>query len=249
MYNAGMALLATKELTKRFGGVHAVDHVDVLFEGGKITALIGPNGSGKTTLINTITGMLPIDTGEIVISDSVRLQKMYRSEVAIYGITRTFQNVRLVGQMSVLDNLLLVLTERAVFSALFEKHGKFHLDAAEDILKKLGLWEKRHDHAENLSYGQRKLLEIGRAIAMRAQIYFFDEPFAGLFPEMRTVVSGLLTELRDQGAAVILVEHDMSLIRDLADHCYVLDSGKVIAHGPPEEALAKELVVEAYLGR
>lgn len=244
-----MTLLTTRHLKKSFGGVHAVDHVDLSFKAGKITALIGPNGSGKTTLINTITGMLPIDSGEIVICDSVRLQRIVPSEVATYGITRTFQNVRLIQQMSVLDNILIVLTKRNIFGALFEQHGKLHLDAAEDILKKVGLWEKRDQHAAHLSYGQRKLLEIARAVAMRAKIYFFDEPFAGLFPEIAKIVSEILRELRSQGAAVILVEHDMALIRDLADHCYVLDSGKVIAEGTPEKVLAEPHVMEAYLGK
>lgn len=261
-----MSLLQTHKLTKSFGGVHAVDQVDVSFEAGKITALVGPNGSGKTTLINAITGLLPMESGEIIVSlpattaaqagDSVRLQRIVPSEIASYGITRTFQNVRLVGQMSVLDNVLLVLTERNVFGALFERHGKLHLDAAEDILKKVGLWEKRHQNAEHLSYGQRKLLEIARAVSTRStgpgqvpQIYFFDEPFAGLFPEMSKTVSEVLRDLRSRKAAIILVEHDMALIRDLSDYCYVLDSGKVIAEGTPEKVLALPHVIEAYLGK
>jgi ABC-type branched-subunit amino acid transport system ATPase component len=124
-----------------------------------------------------------------------------------------------------------------------------HLDQAEDILKKVGLWDKRADHAEHLSYGQRKLLEIARAVAMRAKIYFFDEPYAGLFVEMRKIVSSILEELKAGGAAVILVEHDMALVRELADTVYVLDSGKVLAHGSPEEVLKQEKVIEAYLGR
>src|SRR6185437_6406054 len=114
---------------------------------------------------------------------SVELARMRPQDLAVYGITRTFQNVRLIGQMTVLDNLLLVLTERNVWGALFERHSKLHLDQAEDLLKKVGLWDKRHDKAENLSYGQRKLLEIARALGMRANVYFFDEPFAGLFSE------------------------------------------------------------------
>lgn len=248
-------LLATHHLTKTFGGVHAVDHVDVQFEGGKITALIGPNGSGKTTLINTITGMLPMDGGTIVVSDSVVLNHIAPSDVAAYGMTRTFQQVRLISQMTVLDNILVVLAERNVWGALFEKHTPLHLDAAEDILRKVGLWEKRDALAENLSYGQRKLLEIARAVSTGAmgtiapKIFFFDEPYAGLFTEMRKIVSGILRELRDQGAAVILVEHDMALVSALADTVYVLDSGKVIAHGTSEHVLHQENVVEAYLGK
>lgn len=244
-----MSALQTKQLIKSFGGVHAVDHVDVVFDAGKITALIGPNGSGKTTLVNTITGVLTMDGGSITVSDSVKFEHIVTSEVATYGMTRTFQNVRLIQQMTVLDNILVVLTERNVWGALFEKHTKLHLDSAEDILKKIGLWEKRDELAENLSYGQRKLLEIARAVSMRAKIYFFDEPFAGLFTEMRKIVSAILNELKAEGAAVILVEHDMGLVRELADTCYVLDSGKVIAYGTPEQVLRQENVVDAYLGK
>ncbi len=244
-----MNLLKTKNLTKSFGGVHAVDHLNVLFEGGKIIGLIGPNGSGKSTLIDTLTGLLPMDGGVVVVSDSVTLNSIRPFDVAMYGITRTFQNVRLIGQISVLDNILVVLTERNVWGALFERHDKLHLDAAEDILRKVGLWEKRHELAENLSYGQRKLLEIARAASMKAKVYLFDEPFAGLFPEMVKIISVLLKDLRDSGVAVVLVEHDMDIIRDLADQCYVLDSGKLIAFGTPTEVLLQENVIDAYLGK
>lgn len=243
-----MKLLAIKNLVKTFGGVHAVDHVDLSLEGGKITALVGPNGSGKTTLINTITGMLRIDGGELRIG-TVILSNISPSDVAAYGITRTFQNSRLIPQMSVLDNILLTLTERGVWGALFERHSQHHLDEARRVLEKVGLWEKRGAKGEELSYGQRKLLEVARAISMKANIYFFDEPFAGLFPEMRILVAGILRELRAGGAAVILVEHDMDLIRELADTCYVLDSGKVIAEGAPQEVLSQGHVIEAYLGK
>jgi len=253
-----MSLLTVHKLTKSFGGVHAVDHVDLSFEEGKITALIGPNGSGKTTLINTITGMLPMDGGEVVIN-SEHLQKVARSQIARLGITRTFQNIRLIQQISVLDNVLLALTERSVWKSLLERTNKLQIETAENILKEVGLFEKRNENAEKLSYGQRKLLEIARALATRldspsarqvsAKIYFFDEPFAGLFPEMRKTVSEILRQLRDGDAAVVLIEHDMTLIRDLADYCYVLDSGKVIAEGTPEKVLAEPHVVEAYLGK
>lgn len=247
--HSGQAALATKGLVKKFGGVHAVDHVDVGFEAGKITALVGPNGSGKTTLINTVTGMLPIDGGSVHVGSHVVFKKLRPQDIAAYGMTRTFQNVRLIGQMSVLDNVLVVLTERNVWGALFERHSKLHAEQAQALLEKVGLWDKRNENAENLSYGQRKLLEIARALAMRAEVYFFDEPFAGLFAEMRKVVSDTLRELKTSGAAVVLVEHDMALVRELADVCYVLDSGKVIAHGTPEHVLAQENVIDAYLGK
>ncbi|MDB5259986.1 MAG: hypothetical protein JWN37_217 [Candidatus Nomurabacteria bacterium] len=244
-----MPLLQTKQIVKSFGGVHAVDHLDITFDGGKIYGLIGPNGSGKSTLINLLTGLLPLTAGTVVVGDSLSISNINSSDMATYGITRTFQNVRLIGQLSVLDNILVVLTERNVWGALFERHGKLHLDQAETVLKKVGLWEKRNEHAENLSYGQRKLLEIARAVSMKANIYLFDEPFAGLFPEMIKIVSNILEELKGSGVAVVLVEHNMDLIRGLTDYCYVLDSGKLIAEGTPGEVLSKENVVEAYLGK
>jgi ABC-type branched-subunit amino acid transport system ATPase component len=244
-----MSMLVTKGLVKKFGGVSAVDHVDATFEGGKITALVGPNGSGKTTLINTITGLLPIDGGSVVVGESAEFQKIRPSNIATYGMTRTFQSVRLIEQMTVLDNILLVLTERGVFDALFEQHASYHHAAAEEVLRKVGLWEKRHEHAGNLSYGQRKLLEIARALSMQASIFFFDEPFAGIFREVRKIIEGVLRELRADGATVVLVEHDMDIIRDLADYCYVLDSGKILAEGKPDDVLARRAVVDAYLGK
>lgn len=244
-----MALLRTKKLLKRFGGVSAVDHVSLSFEGGKVTALIGPNGSGKTTFINVVTGMLPMDGGTVVVGDNVELSSIRPQDISLFGMTRTFQSVRVIEQISVLDNILFVLTERNVWGALFERHSKLHLDAAEDVLRRVGLWEKKDALGEELSYGQRKLLEIARAISMRSKVCFFDEPFAGLFPEMRTIVGTCIKELRDSGSAVVLVEHDMDIVRNLADHCYVLDSGRLLAEGTPAQVLAEPAVVEAYLGK
>ena len=243
-----MLALQTKHLYKHFDGVKAVDRLSLSFEKGKITGVIGPNGSGKSTLINLLTGFVPFDSGEVVISHSLHFTKVKCSDVAGYGLTRTFQDVRLFEQMPVLDNILVVLTERSVFGSLFEKHGALHLAKAEEVLKRVGLWEKRHALARNLSYGQRKLLEIARVLAMNPKVIFFDEPFAGLFPEMLKVVVSVMKELRTQGKTQILVEHNMELIRQLSDHIFVLDSGELLAEGKPSEVLSKKEVIEAYLG-
>ncbi len=249
-----MPLLSTKDLSKHFDGITAVNKLSISFEAGKITSIVGPNGSGKSTLINTLTGIHSIDTGEMIVLDSTRLSKIRSHEIPFYGMTRTFQDVKLFEQMPVLDNILVVLTERSIWKSLFERHGAFHLEKAEEVLKKVGLWEKRNELAKNLSYGQRKLLEIARVLAMTHSgagdigIVFFDEPFAGLFPEMIKVVVSVLKELRTSGKAVILVEHNMDLIRELSDHLYVLDAGQLLAEGRPEEVLARKDVVEAYLG-
>jgi len=247
-----MKILETKNLTKKFDGIQAIDRLSISFEAGKITSLIGPNGSGKTTLTNLLTGLLPFDGGEIVIAET-SLKKIHSFEIPIYGLTRTFQNVRLFEQMTVLDNILVVLTERGVFRSIFERHTAFHLAKAEEVLKKVNLWEKRQELANNLSYGQRKLLEIARILAMAssaggAEIFFFDEPFAGLFPEMIKIIVSAMKELRERGKTLILIEHNMDLIRELSDYVYVLDAGKLLAEGKPNEVLAKKEVIEAYLG-
>lgn len=243
-----MTILQTKHLYKHFDGVKAVDHLSISFEKGKITSVIGPNGSGKSTLINLLTGFIPFDSGEVVIAGKEKLQKIQPYSVKEFGITRTFQDVRLFEQMPVLDNILVVLTERSVFGALFEKHGKLHLAKAEEVLNRVGLSEKRHALARNLSYGQRKLLEIARVLAMNPDIIFFDEPFSGLFPEMLKVVVSVMKELRAAGKTQILVEHNMELIRQLSDHLFVLDAGGLLAEGKPSEVLARREVIEAYLG-
>ena len=242
-----MNQLETHNLVKRFDGVHAVDHLSIVIKPAQITGIIGPNGSGKTTLTNLLSGFLPMDAGAIHLGD-LKLSRVRPYDIATYGITRTFQDVRLFEQMTVLDNILVVLTERNVWSALFEKHTHFHLTRAEEVLTRVGLWEKRNEMAKGLSYGQRKLLEIARVLAMNAQIYLFDEPFAGLFPEMVKIVVGILKELRDQGKTVVLIEHNMALIRELSDTVIVMDAGKLLAQGKPEEVLSRRDVIEAYLG-
>ena len=248
-----MSAISTKFIQKHFDGIYAVNKLSLNFESGKITGIIGPNGSGKSTLVNLLTGLIPFDKGEILVSGEA-LTKIHPHQVPFFGITRTFQDVRLFEQMPILDNVLVVLTERSIWSALFERHTAFHLEKAESVLKKVGLWEKRYELAKNLSYGQRKLLEIARVLAMAhsgtgdLEVILFDEPFAGLFPEMIKIVSSVMDELRTQGKAVILIEHNMELIRGLSDYLYVLDSGELLAEGKPDEVLARKDVVEAYLG-
>ncbi len=242
-----MSILQTHNLIKHFDGVHALDGLTIDIERGKITSIIGPNGSGKTTLVNTLSGMVETNGGSIVINGA-KLNKIKPHEVAFYGVTRTFQDVRLFNQMTVMDNLLVVLTERNVFGSLFEKHNQYHLKEVEEILNKLGIWEKRNELAVNLSYGQRKLLEIGRTLATKSEIYLFDEPFAGLFPEMVKTIISIMKELKQNGKTIILIEHNMDLIRELSDHVIVLDVGQLLAQGRPEEVLSSRSVIEAYLG-
>jgi ABC-type branched-subunit amino acid transport system ATPase component len=191
--------------------------------------------------------MVPADSGTITVAGQ-SFTTIAPHEVPALGITRTFQDVRLWEQMTVEDNILVVLTERGVMQGLFERHTREHLSAAEKVLRRVGLWEKRHTPSANLSYGQRKLVEIARALAMDRNIILFDEPFAGLFKEMVHTVVGIIKELRAAGKTVILVEHNMDLIRELSDHLIVMDAGTLLAQGKPEDVLARRDVIEAYLG-
>ncbi len=247
-----MPILEIKNLSKHFNGVRAVDDLSIAVEKGKITGIIGPNGSGKSTLINLLSGIIPSDGGVIAVCEE-KIKKIKPWNIAFYGITRTFQEVRLFNQMTVLGNLLVVLTSRSALKSLFEKHNKLYLNRAEGLLKKTDLWEKRNELAVNLSYGQRKLLEIARALANSMvdadpDIFLFDEPFAGLFPHMVKIVEDILKELKEHGKTVILIEHNMNLIREMCDYVFVMDSGKLLAEGEPDKVLAEKQVIEAYLG-
>ena len=193
----GGGFLETQGLVKQFASVKAINHLSISIPEKGITSIIGPNGSGKSTLINCLSGTLPIDGG-IVIIQGASLRAILPHHNPSHGVTRTFQEVRLFNQMTVLDNMLVVLTERGVLKSLFERSSSAHQHRAKELLESVGLWEKRKDQVENLSYGQRKLLEVSRALAMNVNIYLFDEPFAGLFPAMLERVSQMLEGLKDQ---------------------------------------------------
>ncbi len=241
-------MLEIERVSKAFGGVHAVEQLSLVITAGQITGLVGPNGSGKTTLINMLSGTLALDGGSVVVQSGERLRQLKRYRLPSYGITRTFQEVRLFEQMTVLDNVLVALTPRRVVRSLSKRGERERRSRAEELLAQVGLLEKRTQLAQSLSYGQRKLLEIARALATDSDVYLFDEPFAGLFPEMAETIAGLVDELRAAGKAVVLIEHDMGLIRQLADHVVVMDGGRLLAEGKPSEVLARRDVIEAYLG-
>jgi len=240
-------VLETREISKNFGAVKAIDQLTMSILREWLTCIVGPNGSGKSTLINLLSGMLPLDGG-IVVIDNVGLRVVKAHDSPDHGITRTFQEVRLFDQISVWDNIMVVLTERRVFPSLFERTKPRHREEAERILKSVGMWEKRDAMAQDLSYGQRKLLEIGRALAMDVQIYLFDEPFAGLFPRMLEQVKSILKEMREQDRSIVFVSHNMDIVRELADHLFVLDSGALLAVGETDEVLSRSSVIDAYLG-
>jgi ABC-type branched-subunit amino acid transport system ATPase component len=156
--------------------------------------------------------------------------------------------VRLFDQITVWDNIMIGLTERRLFPSLLERTKPRHQEKAEEILRSVGMWEKRDAMAGDLSYGQRKLLEIGRVMALDVKIYLFDEPFAGLFPRMLERVKDILKELRQQKRTIIFVSHNMDIVRELSDHIFVLDSGSLLAVGEVDEVLGRSTVIDAYLG-
>lgn len=244
-----MNSIEIQKVTKKFDGAKALDNLSVSIRKGEISGIIGPNGSGKTTLINILSGMLKKDTGTVMIGKTKKSKNIRPWQAQQYGITRTFQDSRIFEQMTVMDNLLVVLTKRNVFAALTERHKENHHKRAEDIIKKIHLWKKRNHLAGDLSYGQRKLLEIGRALAVEAEVYLLDEPFAGLFPEMITTVSKIVKELKQNGKSVILIEHNMDLIREMCDRVIVMESGSLLAEGKTEEVLKKREVIKAYIGQ
>ena len=239
--------LETEAISKHFGAVRAVDRLSISIPRQGMTSIVGPNGSGKSTLVNLLSGVLPLDDGTVII-DGVGLKIVHAYETPDHGITRTFQEVRLFDQMSVWDNTMVALTDRRLFPALLERAQPRHREQAQRLLENVGMWEKRRDLASNLSYGQRKLLEIGRAMALDVNTYLFDEPFAGLFPQMLERVKGIMKEMRDQGRTIIFISHNMDIVRELSDHIIVLDSGSLLAEGEVEEVLGRAEVIAAYLG-
>ncbi len=240
-------ILETKEVSKHFGAVRAVDGLTISIPAGKITSIAGPNGSGKSTLINLLTGVLPIDGGMVIVAGVV-LKMVRAHEMPGHGVTRTFQEVRLFDQITVWDNIMVVLTKRKPFPAMLERTTISHRDKAQEILEAVGMWEKRQALAGELSYGQRKLLEIGRAMALGVNIFLLDEPFAGLFPQMLERVKTILKRMRDEGRTIIFVSHNMEIVREMSDHIIVMDSGQLLTCGDVDTVLNRKEVIEAYLG-
>ena len=239
--------LQTEKISKRFAAVTAVDQLSISVLRGKITSIVGPNGSGKSTLVNLLSGMLPLDGGIVIIEGS-RFSVVRAHETPDHGITRTFQEVRLFDQITVWDNIMVTLTQRKLFPAMLERTKRSHTERAREILETVGMWEKRRSLAMDLSYGQRKLLEIGRAMALNVSIYLFDEPYAGLFPQMVERVKVIMKGMRDDGRTLIFISHNMSIVREISDYIIVMDSGQLLTEGEVSEALGRQEVIDAYLG-
>lgn len=243
----GLDIITIKNLTKQFMGIKAIDDLTVNIPMSMTIGLIGGNGSGKTTLVNILTGMLRPEAGEITVRDKKRTH-IKSHELRKYRIARTFQDGRLIEQMSVVDNLLLPVTENHLIDSFKEVSTKDYQDRLSKVLEMTSLTEHRHKNAEELSYGLRKLLEIGRVLMQDADIYFFDEPFSGLFPEIVEQVCDIICGLQRQGKTIVIIEHNMGLIRRLCDYIIVLNHGHLLAEGKPENVLQNKAVQESYLG-
>jgi len=240
-------------LNKTFEGVHALIGLDLEFPTSGITAIIGPNGAGKTTLINVLTGFLRPDLGHCFLGEH-ETTELLPYQVARLGVARTFQDLRLIFQVSVLDNVLLArqhqIGERLLGALLqfgIANEEARNRDAAIRLLQFVGLEEKINELAGELSYGQQKLLTLACCLATEAKILFLDEPVAGVHPEMASRILFLLRQLREDGKLVIFIEHNIGIVREVADLVIVMDAGKIIAQGPPSEVLERHEIMEVYL--
>ena len=246
-------VLTADRVTRTFGGLTAVDVEHLEFQRGVITGLIGPNGAGKTTLFNLLTGFDRADTGSWVYEGDP-LQKLPPHRVARRGVVRTFQLTKALAGMTVLDNMKLGATDQrgeSFLGALFTGWGARErqvTERARELLARFTLDAKSGDLAGSLSGGQRKLLEMARALMMEPKVVMLDEPMAGVNPALTQSLLGHVKSLRDEGMTVVFVEHDMDVIRDISDWVVVMAQGQVIAEGPPSALSSNQAVVDAYLG-
>ena len=253
-------LLEIKGLTKTFGGLRALGGIDFHVAPGEIVSVIGPNGAGKTTFFNTISGLYPPDAGEILF-EGADVAGLNPNQITRRGIARTFQNVRLFPNMSVLENVMVAQhcrTTKGMWPALFRTPGfqreeEEIRERAKETLSFFGtrLTGYRFDQpAFVLSYANRRRLEIARAMATQPKLLMLDEPTAGMNPRETIELTGLIGKLRDEkGFTVVVIEHDMKVVRDVSDRVVVLDHGNKIAEGTYEQVSTNDDVIEAYLGR
>jgi len=249
-------ILTITGIAKRFGGLQALDNINIEVSNNTVHGIIGPNGAGKTTLFNVITGLVKPDTGTLTL-EGQKLSFIKPHQLVPLGIARTFQNIRLFKEMSVLDNVMIgqhVHTPTPIFSILVNgkkaRYGeKIAKEKAIEALAFMGLEGKTAEIVKNLSYGQQRLVEFARAVAAQPKIILLDEPAAGMNPTEKANLLNIVARLREKGYTLILIEHDMKLVMNICDKISVLDHGKVIAQGKPEEVRNNPDVISAYLGK
>ncbi len=247
-------ILIADHVSRAFGGLKAVDVTHVEIQRGAITALIGPNGAGKTTLFNLLTGFDKPDSGEWTFNKkSVAGTAPYR--LARMGMVRTFQLTKALSRMTVMDNMLLGASGQSgerVFNALlpftWKAQEKANIERAMELLARFNLDAKIDDFAGSLSGGQRKLLEMARALMVGPEIVMLDEPMAGVNPALTQSLLGHIKNIREEGTTVLFVEHDMDMVHDISDWVIVMSQGQIIAEGPPDMVMKDPRVIEAYLG-
>lgn len=251
-----MALLDVKKLTKNFGGLTAVGDVTMHLNEGELVGLIGPNGAGKTTLFNLLTGVYEPSEGTVSLDGTI-LNGMKPYKIASLGLSRTFQNIRLFKEMTVLDNVLIGMANQTSphLLASFLRLPKYYQSEEElrqkalDLLAIFNLETEADTLAKNLPYGQQRRLEIVRALATKPKILFLDEPAAGMNPQETAELTELIRKIKDEfNITIMLIEHDMSLVMEVTERIYVLEYGRLIAQGIPDEIKTNQRVIEAYLG-
>ena len=276
--DGGEPVLKIENVTMQFGGVVAVDNLNLEIRKGEIVALIGPNGAGKTTAFNVVTGVYPPTNGAVWFQGEKivenhpqgRMKKLYQGEhlgeypkvlaptpdaITRRGVARTFQNIRLWKSQTVFNNVLIAKHCRVtsgVFAAVFRRNRKeeaAHRAHVETLLKTVGLWDERDELAVSLPYGKQRRLEIARALAAEPTLLLLDEPAAGMNPQETEELTAFIGEIRDRfHLTVFLIEHHMDLVMNISDRIYVLDFGRRIATGTPEEIRNNQRVIDAYLG-
>lgn len=256
MNQATEALLSVKGLSRSFDGVKAIADLSFNINQGGIIALIGPNGAGKTTVFNAITGFLRPDAGQVrFVGEEITHKKP--DVIARMGMGRTFQDCKAFEQLPVLDNVMLafedaanetlpvaLMRSRAMLASEQDKS-----DRACALLDQVGLTGKKNDLAGNLSFGQKKLLELCRVQALNPRLVLLDEPMSGLFPAMIVTMMEMIRKFRDAGKTVVFIEHNMKAVMDLSDRILVMNFGQLIADGSPEAIQENPAVLDAYLGR
>lgn len=248
-------MLEVRKLTQRFGGITALEDVSFTARKGLITGVIGPNGAGKTTLFNVITGIYSQTSGSVHL-DNADISRIPAEMLAARGLVRTFQNIELFGNMTVLENVMLGLHSRSssgILSCMLKmpwhvKEEKYIRQQASEWLEFSGITDLSAQKAANLPFGKGRLLEIARAMAVHPSILLMDEPAAGLNNSETHELAVLIRKIRDKGVTVVMVEHDMELVMDICDRILVLNLGRMLAEGTPREIQENPAVVAAYLG-